>query len=327
MNRIAAIVVTYNSGAEIGACLDSLQALSTVVVVDNASSDRTVDEVSKRPWVRLISNRHNRGFAAAVNQGVRACSEPLLLILNPDTVLMTGLDGMASVAEEHGIVGGALLDAGGKPQAGFTVRRLPTATTLIFETLGWNRFWPENPVNRGYRYVGRNLDEGGPAEQPAGAFLMVRRDVFQALDGFDESFYPVWFEDVDFARRAKDAGYRVQYFSDAAVRHLGAHSVGKLPHSSRTLYWYVSLLRYAAKYFSPMQFRAICGAVVAGCGLKFVTGLFVDRGVLSAYGRVVRIAVSSGIAGRLRDDWFAGSQRTVLDEGAGVHVGSHPVER
>ncbi len=96
------------------------------------------------------------------------------------------------------------------PQSGFTIRRFPTPAALIFELFGINRLWPSNPVNRHYRYLDRDLDQPGPVEQPAGAFLMTRRDVWESLHGFDESFHPVWFEDVDYCKRASGSGYQIR---------------------------------------------------------------------------------------------------------------------
>src|SRR5665213_207369 len=97
MARVAIVIVTYNSASEIGGCLDALQGLSEVevVVVDNASADTTGDEVALR-GARLIANSKNSGFAAAVNQGVRATTAPLVLLLNPDAHLVSGIDALVA---------------------------------------------------------------------------------------------------------------------------------------------------------------------------------------------------------------------------------------
>ena len=178
---------------------------------------------------KLIANDTNRGFAAAVNQGVReAGGNDFILVLNPDTQLLTAIDTLVEASERHGLSAGRLVDADGNTQAGFTIRRLPTPISLVFELLGINRLWPSNRVNRAYRYLDRDLDRPGPVEQPAGAFLMFRQDVWQKLGGFDEQFYPVWFEDVDFCRRAADAGYQIAYVPSVAARHQGGHSVSRI---------------------------------------------------------------------------------------------------
>ena len=92
MSEIGIIIVTYNSAAEIGLCLDAAtQTGADIVVVDNASDDGTIAEV-QRHHVRLIANSENRGFAAAVNQGFAVLNTTYVLLLNPDSVLLTGLE-------------------------------------------------------------------------------------------------------------------------------------------------------------------------------------------------------------------------------------------
>ena len=128
------------------------------IVVDNASSDRTVELVRERTHVRVIANRENRGFAAAVNQGISACEADFLLLLNPDANLLTAVDAWWTPAQ-YGLAAGKLGGRKGPAQAGFTIRRFPTPAALIFELFGINRLWPSNPVNRRYRYLDRDLDE------------------------------------------------------------------------------------------------------------------------------------------------------------------------
>ncbi len=194
------MIVTYNSARQIGACLASLPDAVRPVVIDNASSDDTGAVVeSGHPQARLIRNQENRGFAAAVNQGVAASDEPLILLLNPDARLAAPIDPLVEkcLAPGVGAAAGRLVDEQDRPQIGFNVRAFPTAATLAFETLGWNRIWASNPVNRRYRLRGFDADKEQDVEQPAGAFLMVRRDVLKTVGGMDEQFHPLGFEDVD----------------------------------------------------------------------------------------------------------------------------------
>jgi GT2 family glycosyltransferase len=110
-------------------------------------------------------------------------------------------------------------------------------------------------------------------EQPAGAFLMFSRLAYEKVGGFDERFYPVWFEDVDFCARLKEAGYRVRYTPEAVANHTGGHSVGTLPMEIRQRYWYGSLLEYAAKHYPPPALRAVCFAVMLGAGFRALPAL------------------------------------------------------
>src|SRR5882724_3238552 len=128
MSAIGIIIVTYNSAAEIGACLDAaMRTGADIVVVDNASGDGTVAEIERR-GVRLIANAENRGFAAAVNQGFAVLNATYVLLLNPDSVLLTGLEPLREACDLSGSAGagGRLLDVAGQPQTGFMARQLPS---------------------------------------------------------------------------------------------------------------------------------------------------------------------------------------------------------
>ena len=120
MGRVAIIIVTHNSADEIGGCLDALRDLNDVetIVVDNASTDRTREEITTR-GAQLIPNATNAGFAAAVNIGARATTAPLLLLLNPDAHLIRGLDALIARFDSAG-TGAAGGDArrSGRPAAG-----------------------------------------------------------------------------------------------------------------------------------------------------------------------------------------------------------------
>jgi GT2 family glycosyltransferase len=298
---VAAVIVTYNSADVIDFCLEALSKMApevTPIIVDNSSSDNTVDVVRARGGVRLIANLENRGFAAAVNQGERAAASneaaesDFILLLNPDVELLTTVDQLTESAQRHGLAAGRLVDHGGRTQAGFTLRRFPTPAALVCELFGINRLWPSNPVNRRYRCLNRDYDQPGMVEQPAGAFLMVRRDVWEKLGGFDEQFYPVWFEDVDFCRRAVDAGYQIAYIPSVMARHAGGHSVGKIPDGRRATYWCVSLLRYGAKNFQPGAFRCICAAVALSSVPRMVAGMVAGRTMspVGIYLKIMRFA-------------------------------------
>src|SRR5579871_1741603 len=103
MGEAGIVVVTHESEAEIGGCLDAARrAGGEIVVVDNASSDGTCAEVSRR-GVRLIANPENRGFAAAVNQGIRSLDTPYALLLNPDAILLTGIDALVECCRMPGV--------------------------------------------------------------------------------------------------------------------------------------------------------------------------------------------------------------------------------
>ena len=268
MKDLAIVIVTYNSADEIEACLAaSRPEAQTVVIVDNASTDGSAK------WA-TIANPSNAGFAAAVNQGIAATSEPLILILNPDCQLKEGLPAMTALFNDPavGAAGGLLLNSYGQPQTGFAVRRFPTWANQVCEIAGLNRLWPDNPLNRGYRCLDLDLNQEQDVDQPAGAFLMVRRTAWEQLGGFDENFYPVWFEDVDFCYRLKQSGWRIRFTPKAKATHAGGHSVNKLSWRCKQMHWYGSLLRYAAKHWSGRGERRVALALFLVCIPRGVIG-------------------------------------------------------
>ena len=290
---VAVVVVTYNSALEVDNCLRSLENIAEIVVVDNGSQDDTCGVVGRRrKGVRLIANPENRGFAGAANQGVGATVSPLVLFLNPDAAL---LDGVQPLVEERkgqgvGAVGGCLVNIAGETQVGFSIRAFPTPAALACEALLVNRIWPRNPVNRRYRCRDLDYTRLQNVDQPAGAFLMVRRDVLNAIGGWDERFFPIWFEDVDLCRRIRQAGYAIRYVPHCRARHTGAHSLARISLEQKQIYWYGSLLSYADKHFSPPARAGMRGVVLIGALLRMLAAL--GRGeAWHLYGKVMALTL------------------------------------
>jgi GT2 family glycosyltransferase len=296
----SAIVVTHNSGATVRPCLEALVGEECeIVVVDNASADDTVQRIEEFvAWhpVRLIANEENLGFGAAVNQGAREATGEVLLILNPDAIAEPGaVAAMLRCLQSTGAdtVGGALLEADGQPARGFVFRRLPTLATLAYEVLLVNHLWPGNSVNRRYRCLDVDYSQQQEVEQPAGACLAITRTAWDGIGGFDEQFFPVWFEDVDLCKRLLDGGLKIFYCPGARFRHSGAHSVGQLSFRDKQVFWYTNMLRYARKHFSKGQVFFLRTAIIKGMLLRSVAALFGAGNVpmgeaLSAYWGVAR---------------------------------------
>ena len=213
---VSVLVVSWQSAAWIERCLTAIDpGEAEIIVADNASTDGSAARArTVAPHATVIALERNLGFAGGVNAARAAARTPRLLLLNPDAAPTPGaiarLADALDQAPDIGAVSGRLVDADGTPQHGFNVRRLPTLTSLAADLLLIDHLWPDNPAS--VRYYARDLDPDAPAdgEQPAAACLMIRADVFDRLGGFDEAFWPAWWEDVDFCRRLRAAGHRIR---------------------------------------------------------------------------------------------------------------------
>ena len=303
-------MVAYNSAGSIEQCLRALRNESgwERIVIDNASLDDTVARVEKSdPQARLVRNKKNRGFAAAANLGARLASGSVLLVLNPDTIARPGsLAALAGALEEDGVgaAGSALLRESGEADRGFAVRRFPTPLFMAAEILLLNRLWPSNPLNRAYRCLDLDYGKKQEVDQPAGACLAVKREAWASIGGFDEGFFPVWFEDADFCRRLRTQGWKILYCPEAAFAHSGGHSVNQLPFSDRQVFWYRNLLRYFRKHSSRAAVAGLRASIALGMVLRSLAALmgFAPEGVglrqaLRAYAGVVRQCVLAGPSG------------------------------
>lgn len=307
--RTGVVIVTWNSARHIDACLAACVAhlpppAGRILVVDNASSDDTVQRASAFESVQVIANQANAGFAGAMNQGFRELADcDVVIMLNPDAQIAHGIAALADAARQPGVgaAGGLLVDHRGHPQVGFCVRRFPTPLALCLELLAINRMWPGNPVNRRYRCLDLDLSRPAEVDQPAGALIAVNRNAWSHVEGLCEEFHPLWFEDVDFMKRLRASGYRVLYVPDAKAVHAGGHSLESLDWGDRQLYWYGSLLRYTSRHFNRLGRWMVSGAVVLGAAPRAVTGMFRRRSLrmLGVYGQVLRLAAGFLRCGRI----------------------------
>lgn len=258
------ITVTYNSGETLGSFLDSLAASEPVrpdvIVVDNASSDLTVEREAVVGYgARLIELSENRGYGAGIAAGVQAAGSEydFLLITNPDVTFSDGaistLVAAAADLPGAGSLGPKILSATGEiyPSA----RNLPSLRTGIGHAL-LGRAWPNNPWSRSYRSDRNYGPERRNAGWLSGACLLVRRSAYEAVGGFDPSYF-MYFEDVDFGARLSRAGWQNVYVPEAVVTHTGAHSTSRSAHRMERVhhdsaYLYLSR-RYSAWYLLPVR--------------------------------------------------------------------------
>jgi GT2 family glycosyltransferase len=210
------VIVTFNSSDALPACADALATLAVaggyeLIIVDNASHDDSVAVVTQRmPHAKLLTNTINRGFAAAVNQGVVAGSGRIVATLNPDTMVASDwLQSLITVLDTDphvGIVGSAISDFAG----------MLTHTGGDYHPLTFHTNHHDAPNNQlsDVPYV-------------TGAGIAMRRSDWERVGGFDEGFFPAYFEDVDLCLRVRAAGLRCVYQPQARLRHQESSSTGK----------------------------------------------------------------------------------------------------
>jgi hypothetical protein len=244
------VIVNWNTGRYLQACLDSLARACgdhelRVVVVDNASTDGSANDLRINGLsIRLLRNNRNLGFAAGCNQGARESKADFLLLLNPDaTVAPEAIDRAiafmrSASAAGVGICGGAVVGECGAPD--YACARFPSLRTTLSDVTGLSRVVPR--LAPPHHLDRRELTCDREVDQVIGAFYLVRRELWEALGGFDERFF-IYYEEVDFARRARSLGWRSWYLHDVHVQHVGGVSssqvlASRLYHSlrSRTLY-------------------------------------------------------------------------------------------
>lgn len=255
--RLSIIIVNWNSGLRLRANLDSLRRENKptgleVLIVDNASADGSADTVAGDSIVRLIRLPSNRGFAAAANIAAREARGDWLLFLNPDIIhTPNNIDRLlAGVTSRPESVGGCgcLVDAEGRPQRHFQLRRLPSPAWALAELLVPRRVRTNGLGLRRHFYAHRPWDRPFRVQQPAAACLLLRSDTFHEVGEFDEAFSPAWFEDVDLCRRLRDCQLDLWFIPEARFIHEGGYSASALPPEEFLAIYWGNACRYYTKH-------------------------------------------------------------------------------
>ena len=218
--KLSIVIVSYNVRSYLEACLQSVRKAlegieGEVFVVDNHSSDDTVSVLrSHYPWVRLIENQENQGFAKANNIAIRQSQGDYVLLLNPDTVVgEQTLRSALLFMDEHPKAGGAgvmMLNTDGT-RAPESRRALPTPWVSCLKMLGFTK-----------RYYMSHLpwDAPGRIDVVSGAFCLLRKEALDKIGLLDEDFF-MYGEDIDLSYRLLKAGWENWYLPYAIVHHKG----------------------------------------------------------------------------------------------------------
>jgi N-acetylglucosaminyl-diphospho-decaprenol L-rhamnosyltransferase len=271
----AVVIVTYNCAAYVRGCLESLRGDAErweVIAVDNGSRDDTIKVISTEfPWVKLIATGANRGFSAGNNTGASAARAPWLLFLNPDTVVSPGaLEKLLAVANDRGatVIAPRLNEPDGRYQPGSADDRMPTFIALAADALLPPAIRPRSLSRRGTGAGGLDPAKPQKIERPMAAAVMIRRDVYESVGGFDERFHPIWFEDVDLSKRLTAQGHEIWYEPSAVITHVGRHTLTMYNVTAVQAMWNANLIRYARKQLPAWQAAALRWIATVGVVLR-----------------------------------------------------------
>ncbi len=262
------VVVTFSPGASLPAFLSSLGPATTtpyeVVLADNGSTDGA-PEAAVGEGVRLLRTGGNLGYGRAANLGASGFEGDWVVVANPDVTWSPGaLDELLAAGQRWpgaGCLGPAIRTPDGRlyPSA----RAFPSLGRGIgHAVLGW--WWPANPWTRSYR-----AEVGTPVEGAtgwlSGSCMLLRREAFEAVGGFDPSYF-MYCEDMDLCRRLGEAGWLNVYVPGAVITHSGGHATSRafgpmLREHHRALYRYLAR-QYAGPRWAPVRVLLAVGLLL-----------------------------------------------------------------
>ncbi len=211
--KLSVVILNYNVKFFLELCLKSVEQAITsidaeIIVVDNDSLDGSCDMVKQKfPLVRLISNQDNVGFAKANNEGVKAAKGEYICILNPDTVVaedtFVQLLEFAESKPDLGAIGCKLIDGSGKflPES---KRNVPVVKVALQKIFGNGKNYYANHIN---------VNEIGKVDVLVGAFMLMKKDTYNQVNGFDEDYF-MYGEDIDLSYKLLHSGFHNYYYGE-----------------------------------------------------------------------------------------------------------------
>lgn len=278
---ISVVIVNYNVKDLVLVALSTLYKYADpelkleVIVVDNNSSDDSLDEISTNfPEVLIIANKFNAGFPAANNQAFYIAKGRYIFMLNPDTEFLDGsINKMFHYMEEHAdvsLLGPKLLNTDRSLQQSFW--RFPRISYLIAETLYLR------PLVRSKFYRDKDYSKPFEAESFSGAAILFRRAVFDQIGYLDESLF--WIEEIDYCYRAVAAGLKLIYYPDAVIVHHVGQSAKK-NYNISICNQVVNKIKFYKKYHPGIQWL-----FVVLLSLVHVLAKLIVFGILSPFKRI-----------------------------------------
>lgn len=252
--KLSIIIPSFNGKELLRDCLRSIYTNRPpfdfeVIVQDDLSDDGSANIVREEfPQAKVFENSKKGFFAETCNNGVRRATGEYIMILGQDTKFIDNtLEKLISFIDNDNTVGAItprLLYADLKPQ--YRVRGFPTLKNLFLQILVDIHLLPKKLSY--YKLLNFDFGKTQEIDQPSADALVIRKNIFQNLGGFDEKNFPSYFNDVDLCYRTKKAGYKIYYLADTKVIHLEGQSFGKMNWERITM-WDNGLKKFFLKHY------------------------------------------------------------------------------
>jgi GT2 family glycosyltransferase len=285
MSAIDIIIVNYNTTEYAIKAIESIKSkvngtILNIIVVDNGSSDDPV-RISKRfSDIKFLPHSENLGFSKAIKIAIQRCRAEYFAIINPDTILLNDI--FSDVLEYFklndgvGVIGPRVYETNGKVQG--SARRFPTVWSFAFGRKSpITRIFPNNPISKNeFMCFCGNGDKEIEVDWVSGACMVLRREAYEAVGGFDDRFFLYW-EDTDLCKRIKDSGRKIIYYPKAEIEHTVGMSSATKPirsicHFHHSCY---KLLKkhtcWPFKAVAPIAFLALAFRCLFVIGLKMIS--------------------------------------------------------
>ncbi|MFA5031651.1 MAG: glycosyltransferase family 2 protein [bacterium] len=256
--KLSIIIVNYNTKDFL---LPTLSAIYLnpprldfeIIVVDNASTDGSIELIRKKfPFVRLIKNSGNVGFARATNQAIPRTKGEYILFLNPDVIpqwnAIQSLVDFLEHTQNVGCVGGKLLNTNGSIQ--FSCRSFPNYINVFFGRQSLlSKLFPKSPFHKSFLLTEIDHNKTQKVDWIIGACILTKREILEQIGYLDETFF-LFLEDTDFCYRIKKAGFDTIYFPDALFYHSYGASINRFWVKSNIAH-NISMYRFFKKHYNP----------------------------------------------------------------------------
>ena len=254
---LSIIIVNYNVKEFILNLLHSIKKASfnissEIIVIDNASDDGSVDAIKEKfPSVKLIENKKNIGFGAANNKGLELAQGDYILFINPDCIVSEDtFDKMISFFENNkdcGLAGCKILNSDGTLQLACR-RSFPGPWTSFTKVTGLSNIFPKSRIFTRYNLTYLDENQSYEVDAVSGSFMMIRKEVYNKVGGFDEQFF-MYGEDLDLCYRVQKADYEVYYVHDTQIIHYKGEST-KRSNLDETKLFYDAMNKFVKKHLS-----------------------------------------------------------------------------